>query len=180
MEAGQTPVLRSAWSCGGTGWGPCRWSCTETKSEPSSSSECVASAGPLGHLVAETDGHGVWGRLLCFIKIHKDGKATKKMLWSVFVKVRKLPHCALDRLSWSQIGWPLQSVPLRHCSGPVQVGWCSLGHWCCLCVSSQTGSPLGRLEKDKSAYLRFTYVNICCIFKHATYIFLRLQHWILC
>lgn len=37
-------------------------------------------------------------------------------------------HCALDRRSRSQTGWPLQFVPLQRCSGPARVGWCSLGH----------------------------------------------------
>ena len=52
--AGQTLVLIWAWSCGGTGWWPCRWRCTETRSEPSSFSESGAWPGILGHPAPET------------------------------------------------------------------------------------------------------------------------------
>lgn len=42
-----------AWSCGDTGWGPCRWSCTEQRSEPSSFSGHAASTGLLGYPASE-------------------------------------------------------------------------------------------------------------------------------
>lgn len=52
--------LRWAWSCGDTGSGPCRWSCTGQRSEPSSSSERAASTGLLGYPVSERDGQMWW------------------------------------------------------------------------------------------------------------------------
>lgn len=90
----------------------------------------------------------VWNTLR-FFSCEGDGDQENVTPDLLIMNVRSLPHCALDRLSGFQTGWPLRSVPLQHCSGPELVGWCSLGHWCCLCVSLQTGSPPGRLEKKQ-------------------------------
>lgn len=61
---------------------------------------------------------------------------------------RNSPRYAPGRRSGSRTGWPPRCGPLQRCSGPAQAGWCFLGHWCCSCASSQTGSPPGRLKDN--------------------------------
>lgn len=135
-------MLIWVWSCADSGSGPCRWSCTERRSGPPSSSGHGASTGLWGcpapgkvqrqwvNTHPSGGGGGVWRK------------------WPAFDSVRNSPRCAPGRRSGSRPGWPLQCGPRPRCSGPAQAGWCSLGHWCCLCVSSQTGSPPGRLKDN--------------------------------
>lgn len=127
------------WSCADSGWGPCRWSCTERRSGPPSSSERGASTGRWG-CPASATGHGQWVDALGVVRA------------AIYCESNP-PRCAPGRRWGSRTGWPRRCGPLPRCSGPAQAGWCSLGRWCCLCVSSQTGSPPDRLTKTTTKSL---------------------------
>lgn len=127
------------WSCAGSGWGPCRWSCTEQRSGPPSSSERGASTGRWGCPASATG--------------HRQSVSTLRAVGARIYSESHPPRCAPGRRWGSRTGWPRRCGPLLRCSGPAQAGWGSLGHWCCLCVSSQTGSPPDRLTKTTSKSL---------------------------